>query len=175
MISYYGLFRIGEISLSPHVIKAINVHKGTNKDKILFILYSSKTHGKNNRPQQVKIIGGDYLEVTTYKSYAYNYYEKRMFCPVEIVYKYLEMRPIQVDDNEQFLVFSDRSPVKPQHVRKVLREILENLKLDSKLYDTHSFRIGRATDMEKSEIPIDKIKQLGRWKSNAVYKYLRNT
>ena len=43
--AYFGLLRIGEIAKSEHAILARNVHIGTNKNKILFILETSKTHG----------------------------------------------------------------------------------------------------------------------------------
>ena len=49
IVSYYGLFRIGEVTKSPtanHTIKAKNVHVATNKDKILFVLYTSKTRSR---------------------------------------------------------------------------------------------------------------------------------
>ena len=52
---YFGLFRVGELTLSPHAIKAINVQMGLNKRKILFVLDSSKTHGPDALPQRVKI------------------------------------------------------------------------------------------------------------------------
>ena len=42
--AYYGLLRIGEIAMGPHCVLARNVHVGVNKNKILFILLSSKTH-----------------------------------------------------------------------------------------------------------------------------------
>ena len=35
--AYYGLFRVGEITESPHVIKFLNVHVTPNKDFIIFI------------------------------------------------------------------------------------------------------------------------------------------
>ena len=38
-------------------------------------------------------------------------------------------------------------PVNPEHVRTVLREAIKALGLDPLLYDTHSLRIGRASDM----------------------------
>ena len=54
-MGYYGPLRIGEISKSDHVIKAKDVHIGSNKPKILMLLYSSKTHGAESNPQQIKI------------------------------------------------------------------------------------------------------------------------
>ena len=46
MLCYHGMMRIGEVTMSPHVIKAKNVHIAKNKDKILLVLYSSKTHSE---------------------------------------------------------------------------------------------------------------------------------
>ena len=54
-LAYYGMLRVGELSLGSHTIKACNIHVGNNKDKILIVLYSSKTHGVESRPQKVKI------------------------------------------------------------------------------------------------------------------------
>ena len=51
-LCYYGLMRIGEVTLSPHVLKAKDVHKAMNKDRVLLVLYSSKTHDKSLRPQK---------------------------------------------------------------------------------------------------------------------------
>ena len=53
--AYYGLFRVGEITESEHNISVTDVHIGQNKDKLLFVLRSSKTHGRNNLPQKIKI------------------------------------------------------------------------------------------------------------------------
>ena len=50
-MAYFGLFRIGELTLSPHVIKARDVHIGVNKKKLLFVLHTSKTHNKSSKPQ----------------------------------------------------------------------------------------------------------------------------
>ena len=74
---------------------------------------------------------------------------------------------------EPLFIFRDGSPVRPQHARSVLKMALKNLQLDPSLYNTHSFRIGRATDLFKKGFSLEQIKQYGRWKSNAIYKYLR--
>ena len=55
LMGYYGLFRVGELAKGPHIIKAANVNIGVNKKKLLFILYSSKTHNLGDRPQKLKI------------------------------------------------------------------------------------------------------------------------
>ena len=74
---------------------------------------------------------------------------------------------------EQFFVFRDGSPVTPKHARTVLKIIINNLGLESRLYGMHSFRIGRTTDLVKLNYSIDQIKMMGRWKSNVIFKYIR--
>lgn len=49
--AYYGLFRIGEIAESRHVIKYMDVHATQGKDQVLFVLMTSKNHGLSNRSQ----------------------------------------------------------------------------------------------------------------------------
>ena len=161
-LSYYGMFRVGEIALGSYTIKASDVHVG-NKGKILVVLYSSKTHGKESRPQKVKISAAHMRTKDT-----------KNFCPFKVVKKYILMRGPHSSNKEQFFVFKDKSPLKPDHVRKLLRELLTRFNLNSSLYDVHSFRIGRACDLEKFGYSVDQIKAMGRWRSNAVYRYLKN-
>ena len=51
--AYFGLFRVCELTLtnSRQTVRVTDVHIGRNKEKILFILRSSKTFGKVNRPK----------------------------------------------------------------------------------------------------------------------------
>ena len=57
----------------------------------------------------------------------------------------------------------------------VLKRAIKAIGLDPNLYSIHSMRLGRGTDLEKQGISIPLIKKIGRWKSNAVYKYLKYT
>ena len=62
LLQYYGLMRIGELVISTtdkHTLRAANIHAADNKEKLLIILYSSKTHGHYSRPQQIKITSLD--------------------------------------------------------------------------------------------------------------------
>ena len=58
---YYGLFRIGELTMSQHTVKARDVHIGINKKKMLFLLHSSKTHTEDSLPQMIKISSKKYI------------------------------------------------------------------------------------------------------------------
>ena len=42
---YYGFFQIRELAMGDHPVRAANVHIALNKRKMLFILFTSKTHG----------------------------------------------------------------------------------------------------------------------------------
>ena len=161
-LAYYGLMRVGELALGDHTLKAKDVYIATNKNKILLVLYTSKTHGKESAPQQIKISES---EITK---------SKKFFCPFKAARDYMSYRRREYyTDQEQFFVFADGSPVKPSHVRCMLRTLLKSINLDHRLYQTHCFRIGRSVDLLKYGVPLEVIKRIGRWKSNAVYKYLK--
>ena len=137
-LSYYGMLRIGEVTQSEHVIKAKNIHVAQNKKKILMILYSSKTHGKESRPQKIKISAKSEDK----------YGEKaRNFCPFNLARTYLKIRGGYKSDNEQLFVFHNNEPLKSYHVREVLSDCLSNLGLNDRFYSYHSMRGGRATNL----------------------------
>ena len=77
-IGYYRMFRIGKLVIAnscQHTMKAKDVHIAFNKDKILVILYSSKTHDKNALPQKIKITGnGKEMQ--------------KFFCPFKLIKEY---------------------------------------------------------------------------------------
>ena len=100
--------------------------------------------------------------------------QKKIFCPFKTVIKFMEFRGPYKKEDDPFFVLKDNSHVQSEQVRKTLRLLLTSLNLDGNLYDFHSFRIGRTCDLEKFGYPITVIKSMGRWKSNAVYRYLRN-
>ena len=165
MLAYYGLMRIGELTTGTHPIKACNIHMGQNKRKILILLYSSKTHGKEARPQQIKISAAEQYSQMQ---------KKRHFCPFKLIDKYLQMRGPFTNDDEPLFVFRGGEPVQPSHVRKLLRTLLTNLNLNSKLYDCHSWRLGRSSDLYRAKFSVDQIRRWGRWRSNTVFGYIRN-
>ena len=167
ILGYYSLLRVGEItSSSKHTLKAKNVHIGKNKDKILIILYSSKMHGAESKPQEIKI----QADTTTPRN---NNVVKRHFSPFNITHQYLTLRGDYRSDDEPFFIFRGGSHVTANHMWNVLRKMLSHLNINPSLYNTHSLRGGRSCDLIKYGYTIDQVKMMGRWKSNAVYKYLR--
>ena len=78
-----------------------------------------------------------------------------------------------MDESEPLFVFRDRNPVTADNARKILKESLRSLGLNPETYDMHSLRIGRTSDLIKFKYAIDEVKEMGRWKSNVIYKYIR--
>ena len=156
--TYYGLFRVGEVTSSTHPIFARDVHVSDNKNKLLFILRTSKTDWLDSKPQTVKI-ASDRLK-------------QKELCPFELIRRFLPVRPKFRRNEEPFFIFRDRAPVTPSHMRAVLALMINYCSLNAKLYGVHSLRIGRSVDLYKAHVPISSIRKIGRWQSNTVYHYL---
>ena len=174
---YHGLLRIGEAASGAHPILARDVHIGTNKRKFLLILQTSKTHWKNSRPQMIKISATKIENETVAqnprtKNKGINTGTK-LPCPYLLLKKYATLRGNFHEDQEPFFVFADKSPVTPRHVSVVLKGCIKAAGFDETLYTAHSLRSGRTCDLCKLGLSVETIKKLGRWKSNAVYRYLR--
>ena len=159
LLGYYGLFRISELTQGQHVVKAKDINIGLNKNKILIVLYSSKTHSKESRPQKVKIAENADTQLK----------RKRFFCPFQSLRKFMKLHGPYTSDKEQLFIFRDKSPVTPQHARKVLDKILVMAGLDKNLYSFHGLSAGWATELINLGYSIETVKLIGRWKSNAVY------
>ena len=115
---YFGMFRIGELVASQHVIKVKDVQLAGNKNKIMFILWTSKTHGLGAKPQRVKITSSRQIENSPRcrREYTAN------LCSFHMLHHYLAIRPKYDSVTEQFFVFRDRSPLKPEVVRAILKD-----------------------------------------------------
>ena len=176
-MGYYGLLRVGELTASPHVVKAKNVNLGVNKDKLLIVLYSSKTHDESVRPQKIKIQSDKTgLMAFPHRNKKNMKLAQRCFCPFNLINDYIKRRKLikeTVTSDEQFFIYQDGSPVQGEQVRNILRELINRLGLNGSLYDVHSLRIGRSSDMAKFGYTIGEIKRAGRWRSNSVFKYIR--
>ena len=164
---YHGLLRISEVAQcqSQHAVLARDMHIGWNKQKFLLILRTSKTHWKNMKPQMMKIAA------TSQSNSKHNTMQPE--CPYQLLCEYAAIRGDYSLDNEPFFILSDKSPVTSTQVTSTLKAILKETGFDASLYSNHSLRIGRTCDLLKLGLSVETIKKLGRWRSNAVYRYLR--
>ena len=106
--TYFGLFRVSEVTSGAHPVLAWDVQVATNKKKILFILRSSKTHGQNTHPQMVKIKS---TEVASIGNKCRQSYKLELPCPYMLLQEYTSARADYYSDTEPFFVFSDGMPV----------------------------------------------------------------
>ena len=162
--AYYGLLRVGEVTKGPHVLLANNVHIGVNKRKLLFVLRSSKTHSEGDHPQLIKLNSS-----TTEKGKCKRY----KYCPYSVINSSVQRCAHSISEYEQFFILADRTPVLPDQVRVLLRQLISRLGLKVHLYNFHSLRIGRCIDLLNDGVSVETIKKIGRWKSNAVFSYLK--
>jgi hypothetical protein len=68
--------------------------------------------------------------------------------------------------------FRSSSPVTHNFVSTNLANILEFIGLNSKHYKHHSFHIGGATRLANLGFSETYIRKIGRWKSNAIQRYI---
>ena len=165
LLSYYGLFRVGELALGTHTVKVKDVHIAQNKDKMMFILYHSKTHNRGPDRRRLKLLKVIPWIVTR---------KLVFFCPFAVAREYLHLRGDYIYDHDPFFIWRDQSPVTAYQVQTILRKTIASLNLDATLYNSHSFRIGRTTDLLKFGVPIGKVQLIGHWKSNVVFSYIHN-
>ena len=166
---YYGLLRISEVaSGGAHLAVARDVQIGQNKRKFLLILQTSKTHWKNNKPQLIKISAEKRTSNIKLKNKP-----SGEFCPYKLLCDFAKIRGGYNDDSDPFFVFLDGSPILPNRVLLCLKTVIHQAGFDERLYSNHSLRIGRTCDLLKLGLSVQTIKKLGRWKSNAVFRYLR--
>ena len=151
-LTYYGMLRVGEITQGPHTLKACNVHVGDNKEKIMVVLYTSKTHGQESSPQEIKISA-----VRSDKKHV------KFFCPVKAVIKFMQTRGCYHSIQEHFFVVKDKTLVRLENFKTTLRSMLRNIGLDGSLYDVHSFRSRRTCDLAKFGYSVDQIKDMDHW------------
>ena len=112
IVAYYGLFRVGELTLSPHAAKACDIHVDSVHEKFMIILYSSKTHSYADRPQKIRIskAGEDS-----------DRHHPRFFCPFKLMQEFLLLRGDYADETDQLFVFSDGSPLQSTQFRQLLK------------------------------------------------------
>jgi hypothetical protein len=90
-------------------------------------------------------------------------------CAVRAYAEYRIWKP----KSQMAFVRIDGSPITASFVNKSLRDVLSFLGFDSSEFSSHSFRIGKATDMAKRGFTDIQICMAGRWSSAAFKKYIK--
>ena len=93
-------------------------------------------------------------------------------CPVKGILPYLALRGTCTGP---LFIYPDGRGLTRQRFKAALDNLLTDLHMDKKHYNTHSFRIGAATSAKQANIPDTYIKMLGRWRSDAYQRYIRTS
>ncbi len=96
--------------------------------------------------------------------------EPEVYCPVLALKEYIRVRP-----KGNVLLFVDRAGrnLTRSMLVRVMKVIFSQAHLDTTLFNTHSFRTGRTTDLAAKGVSAEKIRVIGRWSSDAYMKYIR--
>ena len=150
-LMYYGCLRISEIchtETPQHILKFGSICLNESEDRIE-IQFSSYKHSHTDTPTiAIKC-------------------DNSLRC---LFLKYLAQRG---DLPGPFICHSDMSAYTRNDIVKHLKVNLQDLNYDPTEFNTHSFRIGRATDMAENGASESQIGLMGRWKSLAFKKYIK--
>ncbi len=93
-------------------------------------------------------------------------------CPARAMLNYLSRSSIVLADNDFLFSLEDGSPLSRGYMMKRTAEVIRSLGIDMSAFNGFSWRGGGAVSAKMAGLPIDTIKALGRWSSNAVLVYI---
>lgn len=159
LLMYFACLRAGEAVLSANPEHMLRIEQFPNllsEDKHLLIKFSSFKHSKKFHVPSMLL------------------HERQgdPMCPVTALKQYAQLRGVK--PGPLFLTESGNAITRTV-LAKNLKNILTLAGIDPTLFNTHSLRSGRATDLASANTSELTIKQTGRWQSNAYYRYVRPT
>ena len=134
-----------------HALLIQNVY--FNQDKVVCFLPTSKTH-KGPIPQMVQL-----------------YRQHNLTCPVLAMTNYSKIRAPKPG---QYFIKIDGTPVTSSDLVLLLCRLAQFLGLPHQHFKPHSLRTGGSTHLHLSGVPVHKIKEIGRWSSDAFKCYIRH-
>ncbi len=155
-LMYFRLLRVGEVTDSDHTLRFKNVKISDSPRRVILQFQTAKN---------------DRMGTVGHTATVYPDPDKRV-CPVNHLLNYLLLRPPLKHQEENLYVKLNGNPVKENEFRVLLTKGRKVLKW-SKRVTSHSFRMGRATQLFLDGIPVHEIQQKGRWGSNAVLCYIK--
>ena len=155
LISFYGLMRMGEVSMYKHGLVPLQMDQlQISKDKLVI----SITHFKyNSKLTPVDII--------------FPRHQDPQFCPVVHLSTYLLLRGFQPGP---IFAYPSLAPVHRSFYSGKLCFLLKSIGCDVSRYQSHSFRIGGASYFAELGYTDSQIRLLGRWETNSFIKYIRD-
>ncbi len=156
---FFTCARVGEIAISHgqagHVLSLsdIEVINQKNPNEHILVHFVSFKHNKSNTRHSIPV---------TRRS--------GPFCPVSLLFKYLTLRGLA---KGPLFIRKDGATLSSTCISNLLKKCLKFVGHDPAKYGTHSFRIGRCSDLAKQGASDTEIRFLGRFHSDAFLKYVR--
>lgn len=155
-LAFFGLLRISEFTV-PSIKKSSQKHLSVND-----IHLANNTVFLRIRWSKTDQLGSSVtLQIEA---------NREAHCPVQSLSKYLNNRPHTCRGN-LFIHFNTK-PLTRFQFCSVLQKALHFINAPNHVR-SHSFRIGGATYLHSMGVPDDRIKVMGRWKSEAFTRYIR--
>jgi site-specific recombinase XerD len=156
-LAYFGLFRVSELvatmKFSSNQLQFNDVHFSPDQKSVSLVLRKFKTN-QRGVPTVIKIAEqGD-----------------TSLCPIKLLLGYLAKRPTVTGP---LFCHADSTPVSRNQFAAVLFKAIKACSFHSLHFQTHSFRIGRASDLAAAGVSVENIMQMGRWSSDAYKYYIR--
>lgn len=160
VLAYFGFFRVGEITVANK--STMEFGRVLNLGDISFV-NGNQYMLVNLRFSKTDQLGkGTVLKISKTGS---------SICPVIILRQYLRQRPKVA--GPLFCHF-DGKPLTRYQFSSVLQKVIKLINPQLQGFRSHSFRIGAATRAAQLGWPIEKIKEAGRWASEAYRSYIHS-
>lgn len=156
--AFFGFFRVGEITIPSKV--STDTSKVLNRQDISFVDNESSMLVTLRYSKTDQLGKGMVMKINQTGS---------SVCPVLVVQHYLKQRP---KVNGPLFCHFDGSPLTRYQFCFILRKVIKLVDPKLEGYKSHSFRIGAATRAAQLGWPVEKIKEAGRWASDAYKSYL---
>ena len=148
---YHALTRISEVTKSTKNTHNLKPSQVVISQKELIIKFNSYKFSKGTTTQMAIQQQPDWCPLKLYKMY----------------------NSISSPSRQAAFTHKDNKPLTPAYIRRTSKALLDAINLNSHDYNTHSFRIGKATDMYKAGYTDSQIRMAGRWTTTAYKKYIK--
>lgn len=157
-LAYFGLFRVSELvftkaTVSDRPLLFSDISFDNDRSVLQVCIRKCKTN-QNGNPIKLHISAstGDSI------------------CCIKNMMAYLKVRPA---GQGYLFCHKNNTPLTRYQFSSILSKAIKKIGLPSTQFKTHSFRIGRASDLAARGVSMETIKQMGRWHSDSYKKYIR--
>ena len=155
LISFYGLMRMGEVTMSKHGLVPLQMNQlQISQDKVIISITQFKY---NSKLTPVDII--------------FPRHQDPQWCPVVHLSTYLLLRGFKPGP---IFSYPSLAPIQRTFYSYKLNLLLKSIGCDVSRYQSHSFRIGGASYFAELGYTDSQIRLLGRWETNSFIKYIRD-